>query len=180
MQYSSGQSNNHTRFSGAEPRSSSRRGTVTPRHRGRKIARLTDRVGRTIQAARLVATTTPFLKQSVPGPEYLRPETGPRFAPSPVSRRRDLQIRYAIQRRVCGLLRQSLRHRRFLRLRGGPGRTRTSNQTVLSGRLDTKTVVFARSHYHRVRPFHGVSDLVLSHYCPGFLPGDANASSTSA
>src|SRR5262249_15222582 len=92
-------------------------------YRGRKIARLTDRVGRTIQAARLVATTTPFLKQSVPGPEYLRPETGPRFAPSPVSRRSDLEIRYAIQRRVCGLLPQSLRHRRFIRLRGGPGRS---------------------------------------------------------
>src|SRR5215813_7943581 len=141
MQYSAGQSNNYTRFSGAEPRSSGRRGTVTPRYRGRKIARLTDRVGRTIQAARLVATTTPFLKQSVPGPEYLRPETGPRFAPSPVIRKRDLEIRYAIQRRVCGLLLQSLRHRRFIRLRGGPRRTRTSNQTVMSEARDREKPV---------------------------------------
>src|SRR5262249_17064402 len=127
MQYSAGQSNNHTRFSGAEPRSSGRRGTVTPRYRGRKIARLTDRVGRTIQAARLVATTTPFLKQSLPGPEYLLPETGPRFAASPVIRKRDLEIRYAIQRRVCGLLLQSLRHRRLYDCVVGPGEVLQAN-----------------------------------------------------
>src|ERR1700680_2133107 len=37
--------------------------------------------------------------------------------------------------RKCGLFSRSLREREVTRVRGGPGRTRTSNQTVMSGRL---------------------------------------------
>ena len=82
MQYSADQPNNYTRFSSTRPHSGGRRGTTTPRYRGRKVARLADRMGQPIRAPRVGTTRTPFLNRSTPGPEFFRPETKPTFRPA--------------------------------------------------------------------------------------------------
>jgi hypothetical protein len=53
-----------------------------------------------------------------------------------LARQRPVAASHASQEaRKCGLFSQSLRECEITRMRGGPGRTRTCNQTVMSGRL---------------------------------------------